>query len=195
MCSGWGRGAGGSVRSPFSGVRAARAARGDTGHGTRRVSPPGPVCRPRVEQEAVPATRELRSSQARGARAFRGDATDWSLGHASLVLSRKRRGSQARRPFRSGSHAFGGKGTCVWGLRAERDRGEGLAGLGGDIWSFGHNWRPSRRARGEAKHKAGSRSRRPPASWGARFPSDPLLLGLSVAHSHSRAGVRPGAVP
>lgn len=100
MRSGWGRGAGGSGCSLLPGVRTARAARGDTGRGGRRVSPPGPVRRPRTDQETVPATQESRRGQALGARAFWGDATGWSPGHASLVPFRKRRGGQARGPFR-----------------------------------------------------------------------------------------------
>lgn len=88
------------MRSRLPGVQAARAARGDTGRGTRRVSPPGPVRRPFIEQEAVPTIQESRRGQARGARAFRGDATGWSPGHASLVPFGERRGGQARGPCR-----------------------------------------------------------------------------------------------
>lgn len=151
--------------------RAARAARGDTGRGSRRVSPPGPVRRPRIEQEAVPETQESRRDQARGARAFRGDATGWSPGHASLVPSGKRRGGLACGPFRGRVPRLWRQEDLWGGYSAERGRGEGLAGLGGDIWSFGHNWRPSRRSRGEAKYKAGSRSRRPQLPGAPVFPA------------------------
>jgi hypothetical protein len=173
--SGWGRGAGGSGCSLLPGVRTARAARGDTGRGGRRVSPPGPVRRPRTDQETVPATQESLRGQALGARAFWGDATGWSPGHASLVPFRKRRGGQARGPFRGRvPRLLEARRPVGGGYWAERGRGEGLAGLGGDIWSSGHNWRPSRRSRGEAKHKAGSRSRRPQFPGAPVFPSDQL---------------------
>lgn len=102
--------------------------------------------------------------------------------------------SQARGPLRGRVPRLWRQGD-LWGLRAERGRGEGLAELRGDIWSSGHNWRPSRRGRGEAKHKAGSRSQRPQLPGAPVFPATRSFSGLSVAHSHSRAGVRPGAVP
>lgn len=91
-------------------------------------------------------------------------------------------------PFEAESHAFGGKKKTCGGYWAERGRGEGLAGPGGDIWSFGHNWRPSRRSRGEAKHKAGSRSRRPRFPGAPRFPNDQLApLGVP-GHSFTQQG-------
>lgn len=77
-------------------------------------------------------------------------------------------------PFEAESHAFWRQEDLWGGYWAERGRGEGLARLGGDIWSSGHNWRPSRRSRGEAKHKAGSRSRRPQFPGAPVFPSDQL---------------------
>lgn len=164
------------MRSPLPGVQAARAARGDTGRGSRRVSPPGPVRRPLIEQEAVPTIQESRRGQARGARAFRGDATGWSPGHASLVPFRERRGGQARGPCRGRVPRLW-RQEDLWGYWAERGRGEGLAGLGADIWSFSHNWRPSRRGRGEAKHKAGSRSRRPQLPGAPVFPATSSFWG------------------
>lgn len=62
----------------------------------------------------------------------------WSLGHASLVPFRKRRGGQARGPFR-GRVLRLWRQEDLWGYGVERGRGKGLAGLGGDIWGFGHN--------------------------------------------------------
>lgn len=170
MRSGWGPGAGGWVvaRSRVSGLR-----------GPLVVTQDAPVAAcPRLGLCAGPALNRKQSPRPRSPVAARPGAhrpfgvtpSAWSLGHASLVPSRKRRGGQARGPFRGRVPRLW-RQEDLWGYWAERGGDEGLAGLGGDIWSFGHNWRPSKRGRGEAKHKAGSRSRRPQLPGAPVFPA------------------------
>lgn len=80
------------------------------------------------------------------------------------------------------------------GLRVERGRGEGLQGSGVtlELWSQPEAFKEGQRG---SETQGRLQVAAAPASWGARFPSDPLLLWLSVVHSHSKAGVRLGAVP
>lgn len=170
MRSGWGRGAGGSVGSPLPGVPAARAARGDTGRASRRVSPPGPVCRPRIEQEAVPATQKSRRGQARGAQAFQGDATGLEPGTREPgAFPKAARWPGPRGPLEAESHAFGGKKTCG-------DTGRSAAGArawqGWEV-TFGALVTTGGLQRGAEgkRNKAGSRSRRPQLPGAPVFPA------------------------
>lgn len=139
---------------------------------------------PRLGLCAGPALNRKRSPRPRSPVAarpgahgpFGGDATGWSPGHASLMPSRKRRGGQARGPFR-------GRVPRLWrqeDLWGGVDTGPSAAGArawqGWEV-TFGAlvtTGGLQGEAEGEAKHKAGSRSRRPQFPGAPVFPSDQL---------------------